>query len=215
MPADQRRSLDIALLRAIIVEIAKLARHGEGLQLQRLAGHDIDRAADRTFVDARFGRLVDIDPADQLRREQRIVEGAARRVEDEPVGRRHGLAVQQGAVERRIGAQDRYLFALAELAVDGDARHQRQRFGDIGIGEFADIFRGNAVDDRVGVTLDVDRLGERGAITGDDDISGICIGVRRGSIASLRMRGTRKQRNGAGGTDQKSPNPHISPLIYI
>ena len=60
-------------------------------------------------------------------------------------------------------------------AVDRDARHALQRLGDRTVGQRADVFGGDRVDDGVGVALDVLRVGEAGADAGDDDRAVFCI----------------------------------------
>ena len=52
------------------------------------------------------------------------------------------VAVEQGAGEVRGGAADADALALAELAVDDDAGDALQRFGDVLVGELADVLGG-------------------------------------------------------------------------
>nr|WP_244812124.1 hypothetical protein [Xanthomonas arboricola] len=113
-------------------------------------------AADRAFVDARFRGLVDLHQADDFRRQQGVVEGTAAGVGRvaAPIARGDGLAVEQHAVQGRVGAVDADLFAFAELAIDADARQVRQRFGSIDVRELADVFGADRIDDRVGRALD-------------------------------------------------------------
>ena len=54
-------------------------------------------------------------------------------------------------------------------AVDRDAGNALQRLGHRTIGQGADIFRGDRVDNGVGVALDILGIGERLADTADDD----------------------------------------------
>ncbi|MND94875.1 hypothetical protein D3C80_871100 [compost metagenome] len=160
-------------------------------QVQRSTGRNIDRAADRALVNARFRRLVDLDLANDLRGQQGVVEGPARLIEDEPVRRGDRLAVQQGAVQRRVGAQDRNLFALPEGAVDRDARNDGDGLGHVRAGELAHILGGDDVDNGVGVALGRDRLLQRRADARDDDF------VDRGGRRVLGGGGAGDQRQGA------------------
>ncbi|UOS98126.1 hypothetical protein LZZ50_16630 [Xanthomonas arboricola] len=106
-------------------------------------------AADRAFVDARFRGLVDLHQADDFRRQQGVVEGTAAGVGRvaAPIARGDGLAIEQHAVQGRVGAVDADLFAFAELAVDADAWQVRQRFGSIDVRELADVFGADRIDD--------------------------------------------------------------------
>ena len=54
-------------------------------------------------------------------------------------------------------------------AVDRDARHALQRFGDGAIGQGADVFRRDGVDHGIGVALEILRIGQRLTNAADDD----------------------------------------------
>jgi hypothetical protein len=56
--------------------------------------------------------------------------------------------------------------AFAEFPVDDDARDPLQGFGDVLVGELADILGGDGIDDGVGVALGRNRLFLRGADAG-------------------------------------------------
>jgi len=113
------------------------------------------------------------------------------------------MAVEQHAVERGVGAEDRDLLALAEATVDADAGDVRQRFGDVAVGELANILSGDDVDDGVGVALHRDRLLQRPAIPGDDDV--VCCAILRiGGLGRGRRGGRRVLRlGGAGDADDR------------
>src|SRR3546814_5323471 len=70
-------------------------------------------------------------------------------LEDEPVGGRDAVAVEQRLGEVGRGAAQRDALALAELAVDDDAGDALERLGDILVGEFRSEER------RVGTSVSV------------------------------------------------------------
>lgn len=167
LPAIQRRCVRLAFVGTIVVAITHGAGERIAIQIERFARMHDHGAADGALVDARFGRLIDLHQADHFRRQRAVVERAAVRVVGvaAPAGRRNGLAIEQHAIERRVGSQDADLFALAELPVHGDAGQPRQRFGNIGIGKLADILGADRIDDRIGVAFDVERLAQAGLVT--------------------------------------------------
>src|SRR3546814_4588662 len=59
--------------------------------------------------------------------------------------------------------------SFAVLAVDRDAGDALQRFGEVGVGEFADILGRDGIDDALRIALDIGRCRKAGADTGDDD----------------------------------------------
>ena len=108
VPAVQRRATKIAARRAVVIFVAAGCGERVGLQIERLAGDDVDGAADRAFLNPGFGGLVDDCLADDFRRQQRIVERAARSIAGvaAPVGRGDRVAVDQDAVQRGFDAGD-------------------------------------------------------------------------------------------------------------
>src|SRR3546814_12393166 len=121
-------------------------------------------------------------------------------LEDEPVGGRDAVAVEQRLGEVGRGAAQRDALALAELAVDDDAGDALERLGDILVGEFADILGGDDVGDHRQVALRLDRFAERPADDGDDDFAfgrgvggGGGLGLRRGRREKPRSNATRSQ----------------------
>ncbi len=169
LPAPQSRGTRIAVAGAVVVAVADRAAHGVVRQIQRLARMDDHGAADAALVDACFRRFVYFHQADDFRRQQGVVEGTPARVRRvaAPVARGNGLAVEQNAVERGIGAVDADLLAFAELPVHGDAGQMRERLRGVGVGEFADVHRADRVDHRVRVALDVERPLQAAAVAGD------------------------------------------------
>src|SRR3546814_10455423 len=99
-------------------------------------------------------------------------------VEDEPVGGRDCVAVDQRLGQVGRGAAQRHALALAELAIDDDAGYALKRLGDILVRKFADIFRSDDVGDHIRIALGLDRLAERTANAGDDDFGIGAVGLR-------------------------------------
>ena len=65
------------------------------------------------------------------------------------------MAVDSGVDEARRYASQRDAFALAELAIDDDARHPLHRFGEVLVWQFVDVLRSDRVDDRIGLAFDL------------------------------------------------------------
>jgi hypothetical protein len=80
-------------------------------------------------------------------------------------------------VEIGTKATHRDLFPLAAGAVDRYTGNPLQRFGQILVGEFADIFGGNRVDDAAAFAFGLHRIQQAAADAFDDD---------RGDVIALR-----------------------------
>src|SRR5690606_11452269 len=85
------------------------------------------------------------------------------------VGSRNLTTVDGDKIESRTEAADRDLRTFAAAAFDADARNTRDRFGEVGIRELADVFGRDGVDYTGGFALDVHRALESAANAGDDD----------------------------------------------
>lgn len=216
LPAIQRRCVRLAFVGTIVVAITHRAGERIAIQIERFARMHDHGAADGAFVDARFGRFIDLHQADHFRCQRAVVERAAVRVVgvSAPAGRCNGLTIEQHAIERRIGTEDADFFALAELPVHGDAGQPRQRFGNIGIGKLADILGADRIDDRIGVALDVERLAQAGLVThhldfvqGGDRGTGLwwCL-LLRGCGLLLRKCGKACDAGQAGATHEQAPD---------
>ena len=105
----------------------------------------------------RFGaaRFVDLDLGNRFRGQVGEVEGAA--VQVAQVGGGHLAAIEQHQVEVGTDAAHGDLGTFTDRTVDRDARDALQRLGQVGIGELADVFRDDAVDDTVRILLQVHR----------------------------------------------------------
>ncbi len=181
-------------------------RAGMGQRLQRL---DVDRSADAARIDVGAAGLVDLNGLDAVRGDLAEVKGARialgkvgplTAADNADRGGRHDAAVDGDGVVARTEATDRDLFAFTADAVDRNTRDALQRVGQVGVGILADVFRRNAVDDAVGVLLDVHRTLQRATDTRNNDNRRIVIGGR--SRRSGRRRGLRHGRTGQGNDSQ-------------
>ena len=147
---DQRPALT---QRAGIAVIAALRFVGDVeafiLVVEGPGAAQIDHAGRAAFEQIGIHRLVHRQLGEQFGRQHIQVDFA---VIVGLIGRAGGGDGDGGAIERypgeiRAQAADRDIQAFAvDFAADGDARDAIQRFGDVGVREFADIFR----EDRVG-----------------------------------------------------------------
>jgi hypothetical protein len=135
-----------------------------GLAAERIAGVEIDHRAQRAFVEAGLGGLVDHQAREQLGGEDVEIEGAVA-VGAGAVGRGgDGLEpVEANAGELRAEAANGDRAALAGIALDRDAGDALERFGEVLVGELGDVLGDDRVDRGDRIALDVDRGAERGA----------------------------------------------------
>src|SRR6202007_1180844 len=109
---------------------------------QRVDQLVVDRAGQAGGHQAGVARLVDGRAGDEFGRvDAQVVRAAVARA---------GLlaAVKQVAVEVRAQSSDAYAGGVAVLVtLRGDAGQSRQRFGDRGVGQLADVFRRDRLDD--------------------------------------------------------------------
>src|SRR5690606_3184078 len=97
---------------------------------------------------------------------------------------RHRAAVEGDEVVARTETTDSHARAFTVDAIDRHAGDALERFREVGVGELADVFGGNAVDDTRRIALEVDRSIERSAHAGDDDrlrLVGCILGRSAGS----------------------------------
>src|SRR5262249_23663512 len=147
----------------------------------RLREFHVHGCADRATREARVRRLHDVDLADEIRADGAEVEAAAGVAARVSAERRWHLApVIERRVEARAGAADRGLGGraggrghAAERAGAAAYRNARDALnggGEIGVREFADVFRRDGVDDTERFLLDVEALLQRGAQSCDHDL---------------------------------------------
>jgi hypothetical protein len=154
-----------ALATALLGQLAVGTRHADdvlvAIRVQRHAGFDVDDAAERAGHLVRAGQLGHGEPRNEFGRHQRqqaisrtaelveAIAASAGRVEDL-------AAVVQVHVLAEATHED--AAALAHAALQLHARHAAQRFGDVRIGELADIVGHDRIDDLRGVALEVARF---------------------------------------------------------
>ncbi len=159
------------------------AKGRKRIQIERLAGLDVDRAADAAFLNVRLRGLLHLDLADEIGREHEVVEaaGGVLLVENEPVG-----AGERVAVESRVGqgserAAQVDALAFAEVALGHDTRDALQGFRQVLVGEFADILGGNDFLDADCLALGFQRLAHAGAVAVNHNLFDRIIAVVRRS----------------------------------
>ena len=172
LPVEQARELRIVFVGKIRVGHLPGEESLHRLQVERLARDDVDRAADAALFEVRLRRLEHFHLADDVRRQHQVVEAARRvqLVEDEPVGGRERVAVQQRARQRRGQAAQVHALAFAEVAADHDARHALQGFGEILVGELADVLGIQRVDHADRFALGLERFAQAAADAGNHDL---------------------------------------------
>ena len=177
---DFRAAIDTVIGAGVVVELA--AERAVKARLARIEGtprHDVDRRTDTARGDGGAAGLVDFQRLHAFRRQVGEVErarhangavGAFVAADRLDIRRRQGATVKRDEIEARPEAAHGDLRALTVDAVDRHAGDALQRFREVGVGELADIFRRNGVDDTGRIALDRDRPLKAGADAGDDDI---------------------------------------------
>src|SRR5882762_6377137 len=117
------------------------------------------------------------------------------------------MTVEQRSGQRRGCASQVDALALAELAVDHDARDTLQCFGQILVRKLADVLRCQVVLNAGGLPLALERLAQTRADAVDDDFLQITRLGRRGTGALLRLNRTiaSEQRHRDCRSDQRRP----------
>ncbi|MNU81323.1 hypothetical protein D3C71_709810 [compost metagenome] len=151
---------------------------------ERAQRPDVDGGADAAGGIVGAGGLVHLHRRDRLGGDVGKVEraraGQAATAVAE-VGGGHLAAIEQHQVEVRADAAHGHLGAFAAGgAVDRHAADALQRFGQVGIGELADVLGDDAIDHALAVALEVHRRCQAAADTGD------LHRIERGGIGALR-----------------------------
>ena len=170
LPAVQPGDARLLLFGLVVVIERAGAGQSVGFQVQRLARVHEHGAAQASFGQVRFGRFIDLDAADDLRRDLGLVEAAIGLLAEQPDGLRHRVAVEERQVEAGIGAVDADALALAEAAIDRYAGDLRHRLGYVRVRELADVLSAHRFDDGVGRALGLQRFEQTAANAGDDDL---------------------------------------------
>ena len=171
------------------------ARQVEARIVERLAGDEVDRARDAAFDHVGGDVLEHFDTAEQFGRD--VVEGQG----PAAIGREDVAPVQLGpdigeAADDDAGAFDREAVRIvgAFEAADVHTGDALQRLGDRPVGQRADIFGVDGVDDSVGFALEILGRFQRAAEAADDDRvlavldDGFVVVVRR-ILSEGRLRG--------------------------
>src|SRR5690606_10517366 len=134
------------------------AEVGDRPAFQLPGGLDVDGRADAAGGRGRAAGLVNLHACDCLGRQVGEVERArVGGVGGLDAGGGHLPAVEQHQVEVGADAAHCDLGAFAHRAVDRHAGNALQRFGQVGIGELADVLGNDAVDDAGRIALEVHR----------------------------------------------------------
>jgi len=134
--------------------------------IERQARAQVDRAAEASFDHFRGRVLVDVDATEQLGRH--VLEAQAAAV----IGGEDVTAIELGA---HLGqATDGDGAAFAVVARDLDAGDALQRFGDVVVGQFADVLSHDRIDDLLGILFDL--LGTGHAAAGTRHLDGVQLG---------------------------------------
>ena len=165
--------------------------------VERAPGNDAHGATDAAFRHVGRGGLDDFQPVDEFGGQVAEVDIAAAAYR----GGQSGRAIDFDAIERRVGTADGHASAFAIGARKLHTGHALQRFADILVGEFADIFGRNRVQHLRRIALGVQRALQTAADTGDDDVA-----IAR----RLLLRGCRpggKQKHSHGGARNQGAVP--------
>src|SRR5690606_25109192 len=130
-------------------------------------------------------------------------------------GARLLAAVERGGGEVAGEAADVDLGGAAALALRGQAGQARDRFGDAGVRQLADVLGRDRLDDRGGGLLGVDGPFDRGTDAGNDDaveLGGLFAVRRRGGVLREGLRCGKQDRGCERGTQQGAPGLQHFPL---
>ena len=165
LAAADERELGIGFLGEIRVHALRGAREVWFGGIERPARHDT-HGADAAFGHVGGRCLHDFDARHEFDRQIAEVDGA--------IAGGHGQRQRRDAVhfdanQVGLGAAHADAAALAVLARDLYAGDALERFAEILVGEIADVFGGDRVDDLRRVFLEFECVAQACANTGDDD----------------------------------------------
>ncbi len=189
--AEQARERRLAVVGEVVIVVLHAAGDLAAVVVERQTRAQVDRAAQATFDHVGRRILVDIDATEQFGRH--VFEAQATAV----VGGKDVATIELGAHLGEAADGDRAAFAVVARNLDsGDAL---QRFGHVVVGQLADVFGNDGIDDLLCVLLDQLRLGHAAAGTGD--LHGVQllrrrIRCRRGSGGRILRIGLRAQQRG-------------------
>ncbi len=159
--------------------------------IQRTRGLDVDDRTNAAGGQAGTARLVHFHPGDAFGGEVAEIEAARGRRFAAAAQARcgHLAAVQQHQVEVRAEPANGDGRAFTAVAVNRHAGDALERFGQVGIGELADVFSGDRVDDALRFALHIQRCAQAGADAGDDDGIAFVGGSGAVVLGQRRLRG--------------------------
>lgn len=167
------------------------AKEASNSMVEVIASEDIGKLPDTTIAET-LARLPGLSSGlDRGNASQVIARGLGPRFIGATLNGRELAAVQGGADEAGPKAARDHLAGVAAVEAGREAGQAGQRFGDGGVGQLADVFRGDHLDHAVGRFLGVQCLAHRGANAGHDH--GLEVGLGRGG-----RRGRRGCRLGEG-----------------
>ena len=189
--AEQARERRLAVVGQVVIVVLDAAGDLAAFVVERQARTQVDGAAQATFDHVGRRVLVHVDAAEQFGRH--VFEAQATAV----VGGEDVTTIELGAYLGQAADGDRAAFAVVARNLDaGDAL---QRLGDVVVGQLADVFGDDGVDDLLGVLLDQLRLGDAAARAGDlhgVQLLGGRIRCRCGSGGRILRIGLRAQQRG-------------------
>ena len=167
------------------------------LVVERPGAAHVDHAGSAALDLVRLGRLAHRQLGEQLGREHVEVDFAVvvGLVGGAGGGHRDLRVVEQDLGEVGAETADRDVHALTvDFAADGDAWNAVQRFGDVGVGKFADVFGEDRVGEIDRSALGVGCHGQAGSIAGDRDgffpsRNHLCLGRERRHKPAERQHG--------------------------
>jgi len=179
--ADEQGDVRIELVGQLRIDAARQARDREAVEVERTARRHVDLAGKAGLDLVGRAGLVDVDLLDEVGRDILQRERCTRSGKDI-------AAVQRG---QRIGeATDRDRAGFAACSVgDLDTGDALERFDHVVVGQLADVFSHDRVDDLDVVLAAVDGTDDRCTHARDDDVLGSrlrVVGGLRNGFLSLR-----------------------------
>ena len=141
---NQRGDARVVRAAVFVIRIFHRQRELGALVVERLAGHEVDGGAERTFVRGCRGRLGDLQRSEEVRSKYVEIEAAAavgRSARIAGSGRGERLeAVEAHAREIAAESAHRDAATFAVVAVERDAGQALQGLCEVGVGEVGDVF---------------------------------------------------------------------------
>ena len=162
--AEQEVAIDRCVARLVGPHHPEGPGDFQAREVERPARAHIDEAGDARLDQVRGGRLEGFDGRHRAGRE--VLQRDRARLRGEQLA-----AVVGGRVKGVVEAAHEHAAGFAAVALDLDAGDACRRVGHRDVGQLADVFGNDRIDDLVAVALDVARRLHRSAKAGDDDAS--------------------------------------------